>query len=69
MKVAEIDMFKKHGKAISNVLVVLLVLGAIAAKAQDSGVDSLFRSTDLYILLGAMVGLAVIRVCSRKHDK
>ena len=69
MRVDKIDILKKHGKAISNVLVVLLVLGAVYTKAQDSGVDSLFRSTDLYILLGAMVGLAVIRVYNRKRGK
>jgi hypothetical protein len=69
MRVDEIDILKKHGKVISNVLVVLLVLGAIYTKVQDNGVDSLFRSTDLYILLGAMVGLVVIRMYSRKHDK
>ena len=65
----EIDILKKHGKVISNVLVVLLVLGAIYAKVQDNGVDSLFRSTDLYILLGALVGLAAIRLYSRKRNK
>lgn len=69
MRVDDIDILKKHGKAISNVLVVLLVLGAVYVKAQESGVDSLFRSTDLYLLLGAMVGLAVIRVYSRNHRK
>jgi hypothetical protein len=69
MRVDEIDILKKHGKVISNVLVVLLVLGAIYAKVQDNGVDSLFRSTDLYIPAGALVGLAVIRLYSRKHDK
>ena len=69
MRVDEIDILKKHGKAISNVLVVLLVLGAVYVKAQENGVDSLFRSTDLYILLGAMVGLLVIRLYSRKHRK
>ena len=65
----EIDILKKHGKVISNVLVVLLVLGAVYVKAQENGVDSLFRSTDLYILLGAMAGLGVIRVYSRNHRK
>jgi hypothetical protein len=69
MRVDEIDILKKHGKVISNVLVVLLVLGAIYAKVQDNGVDSLFRSTDLYILLGALVGLAAIRWYSRKRNK
>ena len=42
-----ISFWKQHGKAISNVLVVLLVVGAIYAKIQDNGVDSLFRLTDL----------------------
>ena len=69
MRVDEIDILKKHGKVISNVLVVLLVLGAIYTKVQDNGVDSLFRSTDLYILLGALVGLAAIRLYSRKRNK
>ena len=69
MRVDEIDILKKHGKVISNVLVVLLVLGAVYVKAQENGADSLFRSTDLYILLGAMAGLAVIRVYSRNHRK
>ena len=69
MRVDEIDILKKHGKVISNVLVVLLVLGAIYTKVQDNGVDSLFRSTDLYILLGALVGLAAIRWYSRKRNK
>lgn len=59
--VRTISFWKKHGKTVSNILVVLLVAGAIYSKVQDNGVDSLFRASDLYILLGAMIGLLVIR--------
>lgn len=59
--VRTIRFWKKHGKTVSNILVVLLVAGAIYSKVQDNGVDSLFRASDLYILLGAMIGLLVIR--------
>ncbi len=64
-----ISFWKQHGKAISNVLVVMLVVGAIYAKIQDNGVDSLFRLTDLYILAGALLGLGVIRWLGKRHNK
>ncbi|MCR5440158.1 MAG: hypothetical protein PUB49_00520 [Selenomonadaceae bacterium] len=60
---------KQHGKAISNVLVVLLVIGAIYTKVQENGADSLFRMSDLQILAGAILGLLVIRWFNKRHKK
>lgn len=62
-----IDFFKAHGKLITNVLVVLLVLLAVYSKLQDNGIDSLFRWNDLYILAGALLGLGVIRLISKRR--
>ncbi|WP_074513796.1 hypothetical protein [Selenomonas sp. ND2010] len=60
---------KQHGKAISNLLVVLLVIGAIYTKVQENGADSLFRMSDLQILAGAILGLLVIRWFNKRHKK
>lgn len=68
-EVSTINFWKRHGRMLSNILIVLVVAGAIYAKVREGGVDSLFRMTDLYILLGAMIGLAVIRWFSRRQKK
>ena len=67
LRVETIDFIKTHGKLITNVLVVLLVILAVCSKLQDNGIDSLFRLTDLYILAGALLGLGVIRLISKRH--
>ena len=66
---SRISFLKQHGKAISNVLVVLLVIGAIYTKVQENGADSLFRMSDLQILAGAILGLLVIRWFNKRHKK
>ena len=63
----KIDFIKTHGKLITNVLVVLLVVLAIYSKLQDNGIDSLFSWNDLYILAGALLGLGVIRLISKRR--
>ena len=45
---------KAHGKLITNILVVLLVVLAVYTKLQENGMDSLFKLTDLYILAGGI---------------
>lgn len=67
LRVETIDFIKAHGKFITNVLVVLLVLLAVYSKLQDNGIDSLFRWNDLYILAGALLGLGVIRLISKRR--
>jgi len=67
--VSSISFLKQHGKAISNLLVVLLVIGAIYTKVQENGADSLFRMSDLQILAGAILGLLVIRWFNKRHKK
>lgn len=69
IEVSSISFWKQHGKAISNVLVVLLVIGAIYSKVQENGADSLFRMSDLQILAGAILGLLVIRWFTKRQKK
>ncbi len=66
MKVEKIDFLKNNGKRITNVLVVILVIVAVCTKLQEKGMDSLFKITDLYILVGGLLGLLVIRFFSKR---
>ena len=63
----KIDFIKTHGKLITNVLVVLLVVLAIYSKLQDNGIDSLFRWNDLYILAGGILGLLLLRFIGQRR--
>lgn len=47
-------------------LVVLLVLLAVYEKTQSGGLDSLFQFTDLYIVVGAVLALVLLRVIGRR---
>ena len=64
----KIEFIKAHGKIITNILVVLLVMMAVYTKLQENGMDSLFKLTDLYILAGGILGLLVLRFIGR-HKK
>ena len=55
------DFIKKHGSMISNVCVVLIVLIAMYIKSQEDGADSIFRFEDIYLLVGGMLGVLVLR--------
>ena len=60
---------KKHGSLISNVLVVLLVLLAIYVKVNDAEAAPLFRMEDAYLLVGALLGMVVLRfIVGKKQD-
>ena len=61
-----IEFMKNHGKLITNILVVLLVIMAVYTKLQENGMDALFKLTDLYILAGGLLGLLVIRFFSKR---
>ncbi len=52
---------------LSNILVVVLVLGAIYVKSTSEGADALFRADDLYILAGALLALVLLRIYTRRH--
>lgn len=65
----KIDFLKNHGKLITNILVVLLVVMAVYTKLQENGMDSLFKLTDLYILAGGLLGLLVIRFIGNRRKK
>ena len=67
LRVEKIDFIKTHGKLITNVLVVLLVVLAIYSKLQDNGIDSLFRWNDLYILAGGILGLLLLRFIGQRR--
>ena len=66
VEVRKISFFKRHGKKVTNVLVVLLVLLAIYDKTQTGGIDTIIKATDLYILLGAILALILLRLISRQ---
>lgn len=65
----KIDFLKNHGKLITNILVVLLVVMAVYTKLQENGMDSLFKLTDLYILAGGLLGLLLIRFIGNRRKK
>lgn len=64
-----IEFYKKHGKVITNIAVVLLVAGAIYAKTQEQGSEALFRGDDLYLLAGAVLAFILLRMFTRKHEQ
>ena len=64
-----IQFFKKHGSLISNILVVVLVLLAIYSKIHDGQMDMLFNMEDIYLVVGAFLGLVVLRFMSRKNTE
>lgn len=66
MRVEKIEFMKAHGKLITNILVVLLVVLAVYTKLQENGMESLFKLTDLYILAGGILGLLVIRFIGKR---
>ncbi len=53
---------KKHSKVISNICVVLLVIGAIMVKVEDRGWDAVFHVGDAYMLAGAVLAFIVLRM-------
>ena len=61
------QFIKEHGKLISNLGVVILVLGAIYVKAEEQGTESLFQMNDLYIFAGAILAMLLLRFLSRKQ--
>ena len=67
MRVEKIEFIKTHGKLITNILVVLLVVVAVYTKLQENGMDSLFKLTDLYILAGGILGLLLLRFIGQRR--
>ncbi|SHK76004.1 hypothetical protein SAMN05216582_11635 [Selenomonas ruminantium] len=66
LRVEKIEFIRNHGKFITNILVVLLVVMAVYTKLQENGMDALFKLTDLYILAGGLLGLLVVRFLSKR---
>ena len=64
-----IEFIKAHAALISNVAVVLLVLAAIYVKATDEGAEVMFRQGDAYIIVGAFLALAVLRMVAKRQRK
>ncbi len=64
-----IQFIKKHGSLISNLLVVLLVLLAIYAKIHNGEMDTLFKMEDAYIVVGAFLGMVVLRFMVGKRSE
>ncbi|RGS73716.1 hypothetical protein DWX75_03620 [Mitsuokella sp. AF21-1AC] len=61
--------WKRHAKAIMNILVALLVLAAIYAKMETEGTESLVRTRDGYILIGSVVVLIVLHRLTKRQQK
>lgn len=64
-----IEFYRKHGKIITNLAVVLLVICAIAVKANEEGGNALFRADDLYLLAGAVLAFILLRMFTKKHQQ
>jgi len=47
--------------------VVLIVLAAVYVKWNGEGSEALFRSSDIYILAGALLALVVLRMLRRRR--
>ena len=56
---------KKHGRLISNILVVLLVIIAVISKIQNNETDSFVKDNDVYIFAGAVIGFLILRTMQR----
>lgn len=52
-----------------NAAVVILVLAAVYSKWSGAGIESLFRLSDLNILIGAVLALVVLRMIRSKSKK
>ncbi|MDY4696728.1 MAG: hypothetical protein SO362_02435 [Selenomonas montiformis] len=63
----KISFWKQYGKKISNAGIVLLVALAVWEKERSGGADSLFREQDLYILIGAVLAMVLLRWFARRH--
>jgi len=52
------------------VIVILVVLAAIYVKMNDVGADAIFRGSDIYIVVGAVLALVVLKIFySHKNKK
>jgi Na+-translocating ferredoxin:NAD+ oxidoreductase RnfA subunit len=51
------------------VVVVLVVLAAIYVKMNDAGADAIFRGSDIYIVVGAVLALAVLKIFYSHRNK
>lgn len=69
MGVFIIGFIKAHARAVSNLLVALLVLAAVASKAGGEEMDHLFRREDLYLLGGAFLALLLLRLTGKGMRK
>ncbi len=65
----KIEFLKKHSKLISNIFVVLLVIGAIIVKVEDRGWDAVFHIGDAYMLAGALLAFIVLRMFVKRHQE
>lgn len=65
----KIEFLKKHSKLISNIFVVLLVIGAIIVKVEDRGWDAVFHIGDAYMLAGAVLAFIVLRMFVKRHQE
>lgn len=62
-----IDFLKKHSKMVSNVAVLLLVLGAIYVKSSDPNAQPVFHMQDAYMLAGAVLAFIVLNMIAKYH--
>ena len=69
MKVIKVQFLKTHGRLISNVLVVLLVIIAIISKVQNNETDSFVHDNDVYIFAGAVIGFLILRTIQRFNKR
>ena len=54
---------------MSNIAVVLVVLAAIYVKATDEGSAVMFKEGDAYIIVGAFLALAVLRIVAKRQKQ
>ena len=68
-EVDPIKFLKAHAALISNLSVVLIVLAAIYVKSTDDASAVMFRIEDAYVILGAFLALAMLRVIKKRQEK
>ena len=59
------QFLKAHGRVMSNILVVILVIMAIYVKVSNNGTDDLVHEQDIYIFAGIIIAFLILNFLKR----
>ena len=63
------QFLKTHGRLISNVLVVILVIMAIFVKIEENGTGDLVHENDIYIFAGVIIAFLLLNMFKRSKRR